>query len=178
MGVSMALIATLLAGCGGGGVGSFGPFGGGSAASAVSISNAIGQAESSGAIPILNRDATVTGVDANANGVRDDIDQYINSLPDTVPQKAALTQSATALGIALTVNTADPIALNAAATKVMNSTICLYSVYGTVQASQKGGDIEKFTVNTRTRLAAYEAFNTALSGSTAKIPTGGSGCGY
>jgi len=131
-----------------------------------------------GVIPTLNRDATVSGIDANVNGVRDDIDQYINSLPDTTPQKTALTQSAAALGIALTVNTTDPIALNAAATKVMNSTICLYSVYSTDLASQKGRDIEKFMVNTRTRLAAYEVFNTAMSGKTGKIPTLGSGCGY
>lgn len=136
------------------------------------IQQAIMNAENSGIVPALNHDNSIEGPDTNQNGIRDDVEQYIASLPDSTTQKNALMQHAKAIHSALTVQTTEIKALSEVSKKVLNSTVCLFSVYDSVQAQQKGRTIEKITVNTRERLAAYEKFNLALSGSTTKIPVG------
>lgn len=50
------------------------------------ILEAIKLANKNVAIPVLNRDFSVAGPDINLNGVRDDIDSYIDSLADSPPQ--------------------------------------------------------------------------------------------
>jgi len=121
---------------------------------------------------VLNRDDTVAGPDADKNGVRDDIDGYIRSLPDAQAQKNALSQSARAIQSSLIANLADAASLLAASNQIANSVACLYTVYGSEAASQKGADIEKLTVNTKVRFDAYLSFNQALNGQVAQIPAG------
>lgn len=173
--IALCVLAAQLGACGGGG--------GGSEDSsahpvnqATSIGEAITDALRSGAIPKLNHDNTITGVDANANGVRDDIDAYIASLPDTPAQKAVLLQHAAVLQATLTVDTSNFSALHAVDMNLMNSIRCLHKFYGEGIASRKSQDLEKFTVNTRIRLNAYEKFNSALSGTTIKIPSTAPNC--
>ncbi len=166
-------ISVLLTGCGGGG--------GSTNATSNSTPPATGAAalvrlEQSGSIPTLNRDNTIAGPDVNANGVRDDIDAYIASLPDTVIQKAALTQVSSALTSAMLVNVADQAALNTAMSKITNSVTCVNSRYNTATNITMGTDkrhlIRKLTVNTKNRFLAYEKFNTAMSGKSFKLPQG------
>lgn len=57
-----------------------------------SVREALLKMDADGTAPKLNRDADVAGTDVDGNGVRDDLDAYINSLPDTEPQKKALRQ--------------------------------------------------------------------------------------
>ena len=52
-----------------------------------SVREALLKMDADGTAPKLNRDADVAGPDVDGNGVRDDLDAYINSLPDTEPQK-------------------------------------------------------------------------------------------
>lgn len=144
------------------------------AAAPTSISQAIAQAETSGQIPALNRDDTVTG--PTTNGVRNDIVAYINSLPDTPVQKEALLQDAAAIQSSLTVDTTNQAALLGVGQMIMKSSHCMFQQYGTTVASQKGGDLEKFTVNTKTRFDAYDKFNTAMSGTTLKSVISGDDC--
>ncbi len=140
-----------------------------------SVSEAVVAAESSGRVPMLNRDSTVAGPDSDRNGVRDDIDQYIAALADSTVQKRALAQQAAAIGGALTVDTTNASALLTTSTALMNGTLCLHAVYAPEQASRRGRDLEKMTANTMTRLQAYEKFNSAMSGTTTKLQEGG-GC--
>ena len=70
----------------------------------ISVAAALAQLEASGVIPVLNRDDTVAGPDADKNGVRDDIDGYIRALPDAQAQKNALSQSARAIQSSLIAN--------------------------------------------------------------------------
>ena len=141
-----------------------------------SLANAILQAESTGAVPKLNHDNTVLGPDVNGNGIRDDIDLYIAAQPDTPAQKAALSQMAVALQASMAVDTTNRNALLAVSTKIGKGVDCLYGVYNDTMAGPRSDDIEKITVDTMTRLHAYEKFNTALSGSIL-YDQPGTGCG-
>ncbi len=174
--VSCFALVVLMVACGGGGGGD----GGGSDSttpreSVTNVKEAIAAAESMGQIPVLNHDASIAGPDSNGNGVRDDIDAYIAARPDSAAQKAALNQLAVAVADALTVDMADTVSVAAVTDKMMNSTVCLYAVYGPAQASLMSQEIEKFTISTLARLEVYQEFNSGLNGSTAKIPSGG-GC--
>ncbi|MGV8894792.1 MAG: hypothetical protein ACOH2K_18050 [Burkholderiaceae bacterium] len=136
---------------------------------------AILAADKSGALPALNRDATVLGVDVNGNGVRDDLDAYIAALPDTVLQKAALSQMAAAIGNALTTDTANLSSMLIASKQIAAAAACNHARYDSATASKKSAEIEKISVNTKTRFQAYDKFNAALSGTTFVRPQG-DGC--
>lgn len=117
----------------------------------------------------------LTGFDANANGVRDDLDTYIVSLPDTSPQKLALSQMSTSLGKAMLTDTANQSAMLAASKEIAAAAACLYARYDSSVAGKKSADMEKRTINTRARFNAYDKFNAALNGTTFALPQG-DGC--
>ncbi len=155
--------------------------GGGTTTQPLSGSEVIQQlnaAEKQGLLPKLNRDNTITGPDTNHNGVRDDIDAYIESLPDTSEQKAALRQDARAVNAAMTVDVKDKKSLDEASLKINRSVTCLHHRYiGNGIASKKGKEIEAFMVNTKERFLAYQRFSIALSGSViSSLPYGEDGC--
>jgi hypothetical protein len=119
----------------------------------------------------FNHDNTVTGQDLNANGVRDDIDAYIDSLGDSLLQKSALRQCSASIQSAMAVNLNDRAAIQSAANNIGRASACLFARYETAEASKKSDEIEKITVNTKTRFHAYGRFNAALSGSTFALPS-------
>ena len=53
---------------------------------ALSLKEQIAKLEKSGQVPTLDRTSSLLGIDANNNGVRDDIEAYINSLGFTPAQ--------------------------------------------------------------------------------------------
>lgn len=166
-------LAALLSACGGGSSSS--PPSADNAPAITTTAAAILAADKSDALPALNRDATVLGVDANGNGVRDDLDAYIAALPDTVLQKAALSQMAAAIGNALTTDTANLSSMLIASKKIAAAAACNHARYDSATASKKSAEIEKISVNTKTRFQAYDKFNAALSGTTFVRPQG-DGC--
>jgi hypothetical protein len=178
--IALCILFVQLCACGGGGGGGASGASDSSTSTAIihatSLGAAISEALRSGAMPNLNHDSTITGVDANANGVRDDIDAYIASLPDTPAQKAVLLQHAAVLQATLTVDTSNQSALRTVDRNLMNSIRCIHKLYGEGIASRKSQDLEKFTVNTRIRLDAYEKFNSALSGTSISIPMTAPNC--
>jgi len=143
------------------------------------VASALAALDQNGSLPILNRDNTVTGIDVDANGVRDEIDAYIASLSDSIPQKAALTQASSALTNAMLVDVTDENALNAAMNIITNSVTCVDSRYNTAtnitMGRDKGDLITSLTINTKTRFSAYERYNVALNGHTFSLPEG-DGC--
>ena len=60
------------------------------------LASAVSALERDGTIPMLDRSNSVLGPDVDGDGVRDDIQKWIDSLPDTPAQKAALRQKAKA----------------------------------------------------------------------------------
>jgi len=144
----------------------------------VSVANSVTGLKN-GDTPILNHDNTISGADVDGNGVRDDIDSYIASIPDTTAQKSALAQVSAALTNAMLVDETNPASLNAAMGKIVNSVSCVNSRYNTETNFSSGTDkrhlIRKLTINTKIRFLAYERFNAAMSGKTFRLPQD-SGC--
>jgi hypothetical protein len=137
------------------------------------VAEALKMADQRGTYPPLNRDTSIAGPDANNNGVRDDIDAYIASLPDSAAQKAALAQESAALTHAMSIDTTDPNALADALKRIANAATCVQTRY--YLSTAKSPDMEKLTINTKVRFMAYEAFNTAASGHSFVLPQG-DGC--
>ncbi len=132
--------------------------------------------EMSGAIPKLDRNATISGADTNANGIRDDIDAYIANHYSVAQQKAAATQTAKAVQAALTVDTANITAVKEANIKLSRAVHCIYLKFDRSNSSkapaQVAQEIESITTNTKERLNAYLKFNKALDGTSWAMPEG------
>ena len=124
--------------------------------------------------PQLNNDEDIAGPDLDGNGVRDDLDTYVNSLPDTESQKNALRQGFRTLREAILIDTADKNAVLDVMKKSAASVWCIYSQYDS-DAGKKSNYVEKYSINTKARLKAYAAFNAAASGHSAVMPRG-DGC--
>ncbi len=147
-----------------------------STAPITSIGQAILAAEANGTIPKLNHDDTLLGPDTDGNGIRDDIDAYIASLPYTEVQKKAVQQDARALTATLTVDKTDKTAVINVNDKLTRSIGCLHFQFDSDTASKKFADNQKMIVNTKNRFLEYEKFNSALSGTTWTLPDRGTSC--
>lgn len=139
------------------------------------VGQAILAAEANGTVPKLNHDDTIAGPDTDGNGIRDDIDAYIATLPYTEVQKKAVRQHAVALSSSLTVDTTDKVALEAVSDKMSRASWCTFTKLGGDIAPKIKADNEKMIVNTKNRFLQYEKFNSALSGSVSTSPDG-DGC--
>lgn len=138
------------------------------------VGQAILAAEANGTIPKLNHDDTLLGPDTDGNGIRDDIDAYIATLPYTEVQKKAVQQDARALTATLTVDKTDQAALTNIGNKLANAVNCIHDQFqdGTTIASKLLSDNEKMIINTKTRFLEYEKYNSARSGSVTRLPEG------
>lgn len=142
----------------------------------VSLSEHITQLEASGQLPRLDRSMDQLGSDANANGVRDDIDAWIAGRALSVQRTKALTRAAKTAQAALTVNAADSSAVRAVARQGARDINCMFTLFAGDTASNNGIEfhkaIEKYTFNTKPRVLAYITFNKALSGAVLSLPSG------
>jgi hypothetical protein len=164
LGVPMVLLAAMVAGCGNGSDGPGGSTEGGMP-TPFSFRETYSKLEASGKLPVLDRSDSIAGTDANANGVRDDIERYIEKKPDTQPQKNSLKALSRALTKSMTIDTKDKNALRDVTNSINISTGCIWKTYGTgAVASPLGDEIEKLTVNTRRRYDAYMKYNSAMNG--------------
>jgi len=128
--------------------------------------------EESGAIPVLDRTATVPGVDANNDGVRDDIATYVASLPDAPTQKSALLQTHKAFVAALQAGLADSTTTaEGASLKMANAVNCL-SVQYPDGYDQRIREMRRNTVNTKKRFDAYMEYTKKIDGSVLTLPEG------
>lgn len=163
---SMAL-ASALTSCGGGGAASSG--------TALTPQEQIAQLEASGALPLLDRTNSIAGIDANANGVRDDIERYIEK-KYTVAEQAAAMQMARAFQQMLLVDKQDAGALDAVSELGSRAIVCGASVFAgpdaSVELSRMTTTLESMTTNTKLRLLAYLGYNKARSGSVSTMPKG------
>ena len=141
-----------------------------------SLKSQIQALERSGALPALDRSTSITGPDANNNGVRDDIEAYIAGLPLSDAQKRAALQDARATQAALVVDLADKAALQKVGDGLMASTNCLGDLFVSdiKYASELSGKIEAMTANTKERARRYIQYNSARSGSVTSMPEGDS----
>ncbi|OWQ90274.1 hypothetical protein CDN99_12935 [Roseateles aquatilis] len=131
--------------------------------------------EDSGAIPKLERGPTIGGVDADGNGVRDDVDAWIASRYPAGVQRAAAVQAARALQASLLVNPQDLPAAKEASRRITYAANCVFTRFpagGAIEPSRVMRELEGVTTNTKPRLLAYLAYNKALDGTSAALPEG------
>ena len=173
-----AAVTVALAGCGGGSdpVATSSPPPPPPPPPPINVAAVLAQLEGSGAIPKLDRTTSLSGPDSNGNGVRDDIDAYIQSKFTNLTQRQAAAQTAKALQSTLTVDAANKDATTAVSQSMTNATHCLYSRFADVQGANSPGavsrDLEAMTANTKARLKAYLAYNSARDGTTSSLPKG------
>ncbi|MGI4777882.1 MAG: hypothetical protein ACRYGA_07130 [Janthinobacterium lividum] len=121
----------------------------------------------------VDRSKDIAGPDANANGVRDDIESWINAQPIDERQRKSLMQEARVTQRTLVVNLKDEAALQktgegfAASAKCGGDSFPIYSMF-----SRLADKIEALTANTKERAARYMQYNAARSGSSTTHPSG------
>ena len=137
-----------------------------------SVSDAILTIEASGQVPTLDRSSSLSGPDSNADGVRDDVERYIDSLPDTTAEKASLRQVSRALTSAMLIGTGDANSseLRDTSLSVADAVNCIWTTYNDDSANEKFRVVRKITVNTPERLSAYLHYNNMVSGRSMRLP--------
>lgn len=158
-------LAFVFAGCGGGK---------GSGAEATPEQK-IAQLEASGALPRLERLPSVEGMDANRNGVRDDIETHIHRKYTDPAQRRAAMQMARAYQRMLLVDKMDAIGLDQVSALSFRAIVCLDTSFvgaGAPNSAIVLEELRDLTTNTKERLKAYLAYNKARSGSVSRLPEG------
>ncbi len=170
--LTVTLLAAL-AGCGGGGGGSTDS----SPTTPRTAKESLQALETAGDIPALERSASVAGTDANADGVRDDVEAYIRTqyASASAPQRTAALQYARGMQAALLVDPADGTAVKAVKRQLSRANHCLYARFDSssaVQPAAVGAQLRAVTTNTKARLLAYLAYSKALDGTSWAMPEG------
>lgn len=165
-----------MAACGGGDD-SGGSDGGGTAPEENTPAASIAALERDGTLPALDRSESLAGEDSDGNGVRDDIQAWVQQLPANDTQKQALMQLAAANQQALLVDVADEPALRQVVAQQMAGVKCVVRR----EADVLGGEntvtgLRDRTANTEVRARAYMRYMEAVNGYVIKSPDG-NGCG-
>lgn len=168
--VSLAFAAAvMISGCSGGGGGSDSPGGVASpSAPAASSPTSSGTAPAQRIIDNEDLTAGLKGIDANNNGIRDDIDRLIAQKYSITPaMKKAVEQKAKALQKILSVDT--KIQARIAFNESMRAGNCVYDNFSHATPAeiklreQMSKEVEALTANTKERFTAYWKAN-ALAG--------------
>lgn len=123
----------------------------------------------------LDRTDSLTGIDADANGIRDDIDAYITREYPDPAQRSAVQQDARAMQKALLVPPGDVSAAKTVVREAARATNCIYAEFpkgGWKEAARVGKEVEALTTNTKKRLLAYLQMNKSLDGTSWAMPEG------
>ncbi|HRH06421.1 MAG TPA: hypothetical protein PK702_11420, partial [Burkholderiaceae bacterium] len=117
-----------------------------------SLSQQIKTLEDSGAYPKLDRSTDLKGPDQNLNGVRDDVEAWINAQPITDIQKKALMQKAEVYQKTLSVDLTNKAAVIALDSESMASTSCVGDLFARYDLMDK---VKAITFNTKERTMRY-----------------------
>jgi hypothetical protein len=122
-------------------------------------------------------DSTLQGHDDDANGVRDDVDRYIQSLGSNEDERAALTGLARELTSSMLLGN-DPDATRATAwnqqVRVVLAIDCLATLFERDERRAHVSSLTAALFNNRARLVAYHTADGLLSGSV--LPKPATGC--
>ena len=166
-GPAALFLAMALSGCGGGGS---------SVDPTASPAQRVAQLEASGELPKLDRTDSIAGIDANANGVRDDIEQYIEKKYTEPAQRKAAMQTARAYQQMLLVDKSDAMELERVSEASWRAVGCERLAFpgseGAKQSWKMAQEVKAMTTNTKERLKSLLAYNKARSGSVSSMPEG------
>ncbi|GHS86784.1 hypothetical protein FACS189487_01700 [Campylobacterota bacterium] len=126
----------------------------------------------SDSIPSLDTSDSLTGIDANANGIRDDIEAYIEKTYTDEKQRKAVMQFARSMQETLLVDMTNKEAARKIAKEVQKrdsiAMDCIFLAFdvskGDENPSKTWRKVRSMTTNTKARLKAHLAFNQALNG--------------
>lgn len=144
---------------------------------AVSAKDQILALERAGLIPTLDRSSDLMGPDTNFNGIRDDVDTHIASLPLTPDQKKSVEQLAKAQQAAVLLNAADNNAVTLVRINIHRAIECLHLRFESSRdTSWLLTRIRGITANTKLRFFQYLKYDKALSGSVSPALPEGNVC--
>jgi hypothetical protein len=137
------------------------------------------QLEVNGDLPVLDRSDALAGPDENANGIRDDIDTYIQQQDYPEQQQSAVQQLARELQIEITLGEAAGVssgsvsrdAATAAFQSSMRAVHCVAARFPGTEFATVAKTYEKLSANTEPRIRAYLAYAHALNGTAIARPT-------
>jgi len=126
-----------------------------------------------GVLPALDRGRDLRGPDVNDNGVRDDVEAYIDALPLTDAQRKAAMQTARVQQRSMLIDLTDRPTVVALGDASMAATKCMAIAFEG-SATDWGGDlslkIEAITANTPEQARRYIQYMRALSGTSTRYP--------
>lgn len=136
------------------------------------VSRAIEKLVEEGGLPVLDRTDELTGVDANTNGVRDDIEAYIASLQVSPDQTEKLLDFAGYMQLVVTVDPKSRTNPTAFDDEMGQSLICaLYAFDDRATVRTYIRQIKSYTANTYDRAKRYDEYNSLLDGATLSMPS-------
>ena len=126
-----------------------------------------------GLMPELDTTETLGGVDADADGLRDDIKAWIDTLTVNSDQKKSITGNAKAMQTIMLVVLNDATAVDTAFANSLTSIVCMVNVFydDFDKANEIRKDIQSYTANTILRSQKSITYNNKLGGSVSGIPT-------
>ena len=123
---------------------------------------------SGGGLLAASANVDLLGPDANHDGVRDDIEAYIDKAYTDQAHRNAALQAARAMQGVFVVDLDDPLAVRQVNRLLARADQCIYQVFrdanATKPAAQVSSELEAMAVNTKQRLHRYLDFNKALDG--------------
>ncbi|MDR0579882.1 MAG: hypothetical protein LBG21_04700 [Campylobacteraceae bacterium] len=122
----------------------------------------------------LDRTDSLTGIDKNKNGIRDDIEDYINkNYSDEGHRKAMMQYAKTSLAVLL-VDISDKIAVKQADIRRSRASHCIFLKFDAKRGDENPNiawkKIRSMTTNTKARLKAYLDFDKSLAGMAFALP--------
>lgn len=131
--------------------------------SAGKVAEVLAGMEAKGELPVLDRSATLAGVDADKNGIRDDIDKLIVAQHKGVEETKAMQQLARANQYALTAGIKTKAEARASADRVGKGIDCVFYRSGS-DAAKLVDLINDSAINTRARKLEEDRIDQMLSG--------------
>ncbi len=121
----------------------------------------------------LDRSSSISGPDLDGDGVRDDINRWIDSQSFTEQQKKAVIQKARTMQQTLLVDSANKAAARAIAERNFAAIDCVWAAFEAKSPipSELTSRLEAMTANTRERAQRYIQYNAALGGMAFDMPS-------
>ena len=116
-----------------------------------------------------DRTNTLRGIDSDNNGIRDDIDAYINTHYSKDREHAAVSQVARSFQKELLVDTSNMAQVREVDRESGRAINCLGDIF---HSGSPSSEIKSLTTNTKKRLLQYLKYNKALDGTTWSVPEG------
>jgi len=135
-----------------------------------SASEAVEALETSGEIPDLDFSEELSGTDSDENGIRDDIDLYIDDENITESQKDNIRDLAKGLQSVMTSDLTDETAIDELQEKIGVTVRCLARVFSNPATGYTYlKKMEGYTANTQDRAEKYDEYNALLDGSVSRL---------